>query len=114
MSDDDAEQFIKSALQELGDLELAANTPIDAKDLRKIILRQMELSHVLFDRQHKDVLKQIDLNRSFFERQHEDVKIMHDSIKEFAKSTKRVEKLTIGLIGLTVVLAGMTFLLIPR
>ena len=65
MSDDNSEQFIKSTLQELRNLELAANTPVDGKDLREIILRQMELNHALFDRQHQDVLKQMDLNRSF-------------------------------------------------
>jgi len=114
MSHDDGEQLIKNALQELRNLELQTDSPIVGKDFREVILRQMELSHALFDRQHQEMLKQMELTRSFFERQHQDIDQMHSSVKRFTASSKRVEKLTIALIGLTGVLAAMTYLLIPR
>ena len=114
MSNDDEEQSIKNTLQELRNLELKSDGPVAGKELREIILRQMELTRALFNRQHRDVLSQIELNRSFFERQHQDVEQMHSSVKRFTTSSKRVEKLTMALIGLTGVLAAMTFLLIPR
>jgi len=113
MSDDEDEQAIKSSLLELRNLKLETDGLVVAKDLREIILRQMELSHVLFDRQHRDVLRQIELNRTFFERQHQDVDELHSSVKRFTVSSKRIEKLTLGLIGLTGVLAVMPYLLIP-
>ena len=96
MSNDDEEQVIRNTLQELRHLDLKSDVPVVGKELREIILRQMEL------------------NRSFFERQHQDVNEMHSSVKRFTASSKRVEKLTMALIGLTGVLAVMTFLLIPR
>jgi len=114
MSDDDDEKTITNTLQELRNLDLQSNAPVVGKDFREVILRQMELTHVLFDRQHRDVLKQMELNRSFFDRQHTDVEQMHSSVKEFTASSRRVEKLTFALIGLTGVLTVMTYLLIPR
>jgi len=114
MSNDDEEQVIRNTLQELRHLDLKSDVPVVGKELREIILRQMELTHALFNRQHRDVLRQMELNRSFFERQHQDVNEMHSSVKRFTASSKRVEKLTMALIGLTGVLAVMTFLLIPR
>jgi len=114
MTDEENEQNIKKTLQELRNLDIQSDAPVVGKDLREIILRQMELSHALFNRQHQDVLKQIELNRSFFERQHEDVVQMHSSVKRFTASSKRVEKLTFALIGLTGILAIMTYLLIPH
>lgn len=113
MSDEDSEQNIKKTLQELRNLNLQTDGPVVAKDLREIILRQMELSHALFDRQHQDVLKQIEVNRTFFERQHQDVDQMHSSVRRMTASSRRVEKLTLALIGLTGVLAVMTYLLLP-
>lgn len=100
-------------MQELRNLKLQLDGPVVAKDLREIILRQMELSHALFDRQHHDVLKQIELNRTFFERQRQDVNEMHSTVKRMTTSSRRVEKLTLALIGLTGVLAVMTYLLLP-
>jgi len=96
MSEDDDEKTITNTLRELRNLDLQSNVPVVGKDLREVILRQMELTHVLFDRQHSDVEQ------------------MHSSVKEFTASSRRVEKLTFALIGLTGVLAVMTFLLIPR
>ena len=113
MSDDDDEKTITNTLQELRNLDLQSNAPVVGKDFREVILRQMELTHALFDRQHRDVLKQMELNRSFFDRQHSDVEQMHSSVKEFTASSRRVE-LTFALIGLTGVLAVMTYLVIPR
>lgn len=114
MSNGDNEQTIKRTLQEIKNLDLQTDTPVVGKDFREVILRQMELTHVLFDRQHRDILNQMELNRTFFERQHEDVDQMHSSVKSFTASSNRVEKLTFALIGLTGVLAVMTYLLIPR
>ena len=114
MSDDDSEQTIKNTLQELRNLDLQSDSPVVGKDLREVILKQMELTHALFDRQHRDVVKQMELNRTFFDRQHEDVDQLHSSVKQFTASSKRVEKLTFALIGLTSVLAIMTYLLIPH
>lgn len=73
MSHDDEEQIIRNALQELRNLDLKTDSPVVGRDFRKVILRQMELTHALFDRQHQNVLKQMELNRTFFERQHQDV-----------------------------------------
>lgn len=88
MSNGDEEQVIRNTLQELRHLDLKSDVPVVGKELREIILKQMELTHALFNRQHRDVLKQMELNRSFFERQHQDVNEMHSSVKRFTASSK--------------------------
>lgn len=110
----DEDELFQNKLDELKNLVIQSDGAVAGKDFREVILRQMQMTHALFERQHQDVLKQMELNTSFFQRQHEDVDKMHISVKEFVVSSKRVEKLTFALIGLTGVLAAMTYLLIPR
>jgi len=113
-NDHDEEELVRIALQELQDLEIQSDSPVVGRDFREVILRQMALSHALFDRQHRDILKQMELNRVSFERQHQDVEQLHSSVKLFNASSRRLEKLTYGLIGATGVLVVMTYLLIPH
>ena len=109
---DEDEKIIGKALKELRNLNIQSDSPVVGRDLREIILGQMELSHALFDRQHRDVLKQMKLNSDVSEREHRDIAELHESVKLFIASSKRVEKLTYALIGLTGVLTAMTYLLI--
>src|ERR671925_961892 len=108
---DEEEQVFRRKLEDLRNIDLHSDISVIGKDFREVILRQMELTHALFQRQHQDVLRQVELNRSFFQRQHEDIEQLHASVKQFTVSSRRVEKLTLTLIGLTAVLAAMTFLL---
>jgi hypothetical protein len=96
MSGDDAEEIIENTLRELRNLDLQSDSLVVGKDFREVILRQMQLNHVLSDRLHSDIDQ------------------LHSSVKQFTASSKRVEKLTLALIGLTGVLAIMTYLLIPH
>ena len=93
---DEEEQVFRRKLEDLRNIDLHSDISVIGKDFREVILRQMELTHALFQRQH------------------EDIEQLHASVKQFTVSSRRVEKLTLTLIGLTAVLAAMTFLLIPR
>jgi|Tabmets5t2r1_1033131.scaffolds.fasta_scaffold58052_1 hypothetical protein len=101
---DEDEKIIGKALKDLRNLNIQSDSPVVGRDLREIILGQMELSHALFDRQHRDVLKQMKLNSDVSEREHRDIGELHESVKLFIGSSKRVEKLTYALIGLTGIL----------
>lgn len=91
MSDDiEAEElvFVKK-LEELKNLNLQYDGQVAGSDFRAVILRQMELNHALFHRQHHDVMK------------------LQEGIKRFTSSSKRLEKLTYALIGMTALLGGL-------
>jgi hypothetical protein len=90
---DEDEKIIGKALKDLRNLNIQSDSPVVGRDLREIILGQMELSHALFDRQHRDVLKQMKLNSDVSEREHRDIGELHESVKLFIGSSKRVEKL---------------------
>lgn len=109
---DEDEKIIGKALKDLRNLNIQGDSPVVGRDIREIILGQMELSHALFDRQHRDVLKQMKLNSDVSEREHRDIGELHESVKLFIASSKRVEKLTYALIALTGILTAMTYLLI--
>jgi hypothetical protein len=94
--DDKEEESFKNKIEELKGLGIHLDWAVVGKDFREVILRQMELTHALFQRQHQDVIE------------------LQEGVKQFTASSKRVEKLTLALIGLTGVLAIMTFLVIPR
>ncbi|HEX2557076.1 MAG TPA: hypothetical protein VHK86_02025 [Nitrososphaera sp.] len=94
--DDEEEKAFRNTIEDLKKLEMQADGAVIGRDFREVILRQMELNHALFQRQHKDVVN------------------LQEGIKRFNDSSKRVEKLTLALIGLTGVLAVMTALLIPH
>ena len=93
---DKEEEAFREKIEELKILGIHLDGALEGKDFREVILRQMQLTHALFQRQHQDVIDLL------------------EAVKEFTVSSKRVEKLTLALIGLTGVLAVMTFLLIPR
>ncbi len=113
-NDHEGEELVRIALQELQELEMQSDSPVVGRDFREVILRQMALSHALFDRQHQDIQRQIEENRFFFERQHQDAEQLHSSVKLFNASSKRLERLTYALIGATGALVVMTYLLIPH
>jgi uncharacterized C2H2 Zn-finger protein len=54
---DEDEKIISKALKDLRNLNIQSDSPVVGRDLREIILGQMELSHALFDRQHRVVHK---------------------------------------------------------
>ena len=81
--------FVKK-LEELKNLSLHSDGLVVGSDFRDVILRQMELNHALFHRQHHDAKK------------------IQESIELFTASAERLEKLTYALIGLTVLLGGLS------
>lgn len=86
---DEDEKIIGKALKDLRNLNIQGDSPVVGRDIREIILGQMELSHALFDRQHRDVLKQMKLNSDVSEREHRDIGELHESVKLFIGSSKR-------------------------
>ena len=54
---DEDEKIISKALKDLRNLNIKSDSSVVGRDLREIILGQMELSHALFDRQHRVVHK---------------------------------------------------------
>jgi ABC-type transporter Mla subunit MlaD len=93
--DDQEEEAFWNKIEELKNLEIQPDGAVVGKDFREVILRQMQLTHALSQRQHQDVAQ------------------LQEGVRQFTASSKRVEKLTLALIGLTGVLAVMTALLIP-
>lgn len=94
--DDKEEEAFNRKIEDLKNLEIQPDGAVLGKDFRDVILRQMQLTHALFQRQHQDAM------------------LLHEGVKHFTAISKRVERLTLVLIGLTGVLAVMTALLIPR
>jgi hypothetical protein len=94
--DDQEEEAFTKSIEDLKNLEIVYDGAVLGKDFREVILRQMQLTHALFQRQHQDVA------------------LLQEGVKQFTAISRRVEKLTLALIGLTSVLAALTFLLIPR
>jgi hypothetical protein len=94
--DDQEEEAFRKSIEDLKNLEIMSDGAVVGKDFREVILRQMQLTHALFQRQHQDVA------------------LLQEGVRQFTASSRRVEKLTLALIGLTSVLATMTFLLIQR
>jgi hypothetical protein len=94
--DDKEEEAFNRKIEDLKNLEIQPDGAVLGKDFRDVILRQMQLTHALFQRQHQDAM------------------LLHEGVKQFTTISKRVERLTLVLIGLTGVLAVMTALLIPR
>ncbi len=93
--DDQEEEAFRNKIEDLKNLEIQPDGAVVGKDFREVILRQMQLTHALFQRLHQDVAQ------------------LQEDVRQFTASSKRVEKLTLALIGLTGVLAVMTALLIP-
>jgi hypothetical protein len=94
--DDQEEEAFRKKIEDLKNLEIQPEGTVVGKDFREVILRQMQLTHALFQRLHQDVVQ------------------LQEDVKQFTASSKRVEKLTLALIGLTGVLAVLTALLIPH
>jgi hypothetical protein len=90
MSDEPEEVDFVKKLEELRSLNLHSEGLVFGRDFREVILRQMELNHALFHRQHHDAKK------------------IQESIERFTASAERLEKLTYALIGLTVLLGGLS------
>jgi hypothetical protein len=66
---DEEEQAFRNKLQELRNLGLNSDMPVVGKDFREVILRQMELTHALFERQHRDVSRQMGTIRKYWEKE---------------------------------------------
>jgi hypothetical protein len=94
--DDQEEEAFRKKIEDLKNLEIQPEGTVVGKDFREVILRQMQLTHALFQRLHQDVVQ------------------LQEDVKQFTASSKRVEKLTLALIVLTGVLAVLTALLIPH
>jgi hypothetical protein len=94
--DDQEEEAFRKKIEDLKNLEIQPEGTVVGKDFREVILRQMQLTHALFQRLHQDVVH------------------LQEDVKQFTASSKRVEKLTLALIVLTGVLAVLTALLIPH
>jgi hypothetical protein len=94
--DDQEEEAFRKNIEDLKNLEIVPDGAVIGKDFREVMLRQMQLTHALFQRQHQDVAQ------------------LQEGVRQFTASSRRVEKLTLALIGLTGVLAVMTALLVPR
>jgi hypothetical protein len=53
--DDQEEEAFRKKIEDLKNLEIQPEGTVVGKDFREVILRQMQLTHALFQRQHQDV-----------------------------------------------------------
>ena len=73
---DEEEESFEDKIEESKNIEIQLDGAVAGKDFREVILKQMQLTHRLFQRQHQDVLD------------------LQEGARQFTASSKRVEKLS--------------------